>query len=144
MTSAKKFEELIAWQLSEQLRSRVYEFTREGKARRDPQFCEQIRRSATSVPANIAEGFARFDPPQFASFLTIARGSLAETMNHLKHGRTESYWSEEAFNTAWNIACRATRAINRLHEYLRNCPRSKKPSRAAGTPRPTPKRTRPP
>jgi len=43
----------------------------------------QLRRSSTSVPANIAEGCSQASLDQFARFLAIAIGSVTETQNHL-------------------------------------------------------------
>jgi four helix bundle protein len=43
----------------------------------------QLRRSSTSVSANIAEGCSQASLEQFARFLAIAIGSVTETQNHL-------------------------------------------------------------
>lgn len=93
----------------------------------DLRFRNQIRDSASSVPRNISEGFKRFDPPEFAHFMKIALASLSETQTSLLHGREEKYFSDDQFTEAWRLACRALKAGNRLHTYLRNCPKKKKP-----------------
>ena len=66
---ARSFEDLVAWQLSRHLHSEVVEFTANGAAARDFHYRDQIRASSASAPANIAEGFARFRPREFARFL---------------------------------------------------------------------------
>jgi four helix bundle protein len=97
--------------------------TTTGRVTTDFKFRNQIRNSARSAPSNIAEGFKRFDPPEFAHLLKIALGSLAETQDHLLHGRDEKYFPDDQFTEAWRLSCRALKAGHRLHEYLRNCPK---------------------
>lgn len=46
-------------------------------------WADQIFRSATSVPANIAEGVGRMQTSQIVQFMRIARGSAFETVSHL-------------------------------------------------------------
>jgi len=57
----ERFEDLIAWQKARQLTKRVYLTSREGPFAHDFGMCNQIRKSALSVPSNIAEGHARED-----------------------------------------------------------------------------------
>jgi four helix bundle protein len=76
---ARRYQDLDCWRLSNDLKRRVYAFTAALPASRDVRYCDQIRSAARSAPSNIAEGFARFRPHEFARFLEIARGSLVET-----------------------------------------------------------------
>jgi len=124
--AAKRFEDLAVWQLTVNLRRLVFQMTKEGRVTTDFKFRDQIRSSARSAPSNIAEGFKRFDPPEFAHFMKIALASLAETQDHLMHGRDEKYFTDDQFTQAWRLSCRSLKAGNRLHEYLRNCSRKKK------------------
>jgi four helix bundle protein len=122
MATAKAPEDLDAWQLAVALRDQVFEFTAAPAARRFGSFCDQIQRSSSSVPANIAEGFRRYKPRDFARYLRIALGSLGETQTHLEHARTQKYISEEDFARAWRTSCRAIGACSRLRSYLSKCP----------------------
>jgi len=72
MAVAKRFEDLICWQVAVKLRDLVCRMIEQGPVLKDFRFRDQIRDSACSAPRNIAEGFARFDPPEFAHFLNIA------------------------------------------------------------------------
>lgn len=54
----------------------------------------QIRRSANSISANLAEGFGRKTKKDKANFYIIARGSAFETQNHLLYGTNVGYFEK--------------------------------------------------
>ena len=118
---ARRFEDLVAWQLCYQLKERVSEFTSRPAVGRQPELCRQIRRSSRSSAALIAEGFGRFRPKDFARFLEMAIGSLDETRNHLRDAADCRCITVEEFKALWHLSYRARRACSSLHAYLRTC-----------------------
>ena len=121
VAGVKRFEDLIAYQRAVELRDLVYDMTASPRLASDTRFRDQVRDSACSAPRNLAEGFSRFAPRDFARFVTIARGSIAETQNHLTHGLRQGYFTPNAYDQAWKLSCRAMAAIAGLAKYLRNC-----------------------
>ncbi|UZO80280.1 four helix bundle protein [Aquimarina sp. ERC-38] len=73
-----KFENLNIWKKSMELVEKVYEIV--GLLPNDEKYglISQIKRSAISVPSNIAEGSGRNSSKEFLHFLSIANGSLCE------------------------------------------------------------------
>ena len=105
---ARKFEELVAWQLARELERRVYAFTATGAAARDIEYCHQIRKSSSSAPRNLAEGFGRYLPGDFGRFVRNALGSLNETQDHLDAGLERQYLTKEIHTELKLLARRAT------------------------------------
>jgi four helix bundle protein len=62
MATARRFEDLEAWQLASELTDTVFRLTENGKAAADFEFCDQIREAAQNAPPLIAEGFVRYTP----------------------------------------------------------------------------------
>ena len=122
MAGVKHHEDLVAWQLSETLRQEVVALLAKPEVARHLRFCDQILRSASSAPANIAEGFFRYKPREFARFMRIALGSLGETQNHLRAALNDKIIPQEAFDKTWSLSIRAIKASTKLHSYLRRCP----------------------
>ena len=58
----------------------------------------QIVRSVSSITANIAEGFGRYHYQENIQYCRIAKGSLAETLDHLTVAQDEGYISKEEFD----------------------------------------------
>jgi four helix bundle protein len=88
----RRFQDLVAWQLAHELKCEIFTSTSSGPASRDFEYKDQIRRAGSSAPANIAEGFGRFRPKDFARFLEFACASLVEIENHLIDGRDRGYF----------------------------------------------------
>src|ERR1700730_11758155 len=116
--SVHDFRDLVAWQLSYQLKCEVFEFTAIGPAAKDFKYRDQIRDSSASTPRNIAEGFGRYHPGEFARFCAYALGSLEETKNSLIDGRDRVYLDDILFSRLWNLSKAAERATKNLKFYL--------------------------
>ena len=79
---AQTFQDLIVWQKAHQLVLTVYRVTRSLPKEELFGLVSQMRRSAVSVPANIAEGFKRRGRADKARHMNIAQGSLEELRYH--------------------------------------------------------------
>lgn len=75
----KSFRELEVWQKAHALALDVYRVTNTFPDRERFGIVAQLRRAATSIPANIAEGFGRRTTKELLQSLTISNGSLEET-----------------------------------------------------------------
>ena len=114
MSGFQNPEEFDAWKLSWELKERIVAFTATSPATRDRKFCDEILKSARSAPDNISEGFYRFNPPDFANFVRIAKGSLGEVRNQLHHAHTSKYISDEEFDELRRLCQRAIGASTGL------------------------------
>lgn len=74
----KGYHELIVWQKSVDIVENIYKITHEFPKDELYSLTSQIRRSAVSIPSNIAEGQARKATKEFLNFISIAQGSRAE------------------------------------------------------------------
>lgn len=73
-----RYKELKVWQKGRELVSAVYQATSTFPKNEDFGLTSQIRKSAVSIPANIAEGCGRNTNPELNRFLDIAVGSAFE------------------------------------------------------------------
>ena len=87
----KTLEDIKAWQLGREFRKAIYTISKLFPNFEKYCLTSQIRRSAISVTANIAEGFGRYSYQENINFCRIARGSLNETLDHLKVALDEGY-----------------------------------------------------
>lgn len=87
----RDFRELKVWQKAHQFALTIYRRTQGFPAEERFGLTNQLRRSAVSVPSNIAEGCGRDSEKDFARFLSIAAGSASEAEYQLLLARDLSY-----------------------------------------------------
>ena len=81
---------------------------------------DQITRSASSVPANIAEGQARQTTKEYIQYLYNARGSLEETRYHLLLAKDLDYLSQEDYDNLEKKSEEVSKMLNGLLKSLQS------------------------
>jgi four helix bundle protein len=92
------FEKLEIWNLGVNLVVRIYASTSAFPENERFGLTSQIRRAATSIPANIAEGNSRLGSKDKSRFIQIAYGSCIEVFNHILVAQKLGYISEQDLN----------------------------------------------
>lgn len=113
------YRELIAWQKSMVLVTRVYALSSEFPGDERFGLTSQIRRAAISVPSNVAEGQGRDSTKEFIHHLSMAYGSLVEVETQILIGLNVGYLSEDAANAFLQESAKTGRIINGLMRSLR-------------------------
>ena len=88
----KSFKDMEVWQAAIGVAEEVFWLTKDLPKKEDYGLTSQIRRSANSVAANIAEGFGRRHSLDKRKFYDYARGSAFETQSHLIYGTRVQYF----------------------------------------------------
>ena len=91
------YRKLNVYQWSMSLVKEVYALLKLYPQHEQYAICDQMRRSAVSVPSNIAEGTSKTSPKEQFHFLEIAYGSLMELMCQIEISLDLSYISDEQF-----------------------------------------------
>ena len=96
MATVKTYRDLEVWQKAMAFVEDVYKAVKTFPREEQYGLSDQIRRAAVSIPSNIAEGFGRDTPKEFAHFLSIARGSLYEVMTQLEIASRLGYLAQDS------------------------------------------------
>jgi four helix bundle protein len=83
------------WQQAMEIAEMVHKLSDNLPRKEDYGFTSQIRRSALSISANMAEAFGRMHTSDKVNFYYYARGSLTETQSHLEYAKRVGYFCEE-------------------------------------------------
>jgi len=113
------FEELELWKKARQLKNEIRSLTKTIPAEEKFRLTDQITRSSRSVTAVISECHGRFTYPDQIHFCVMARGSLAETVNHLIDAFDDDYVTNEQLIAVKVQAKEIERLLNGYLIYLR-------------------------
>ena len=97
----ESYRDLEVWQRGIDLVELVYELTSDFPDEEKFGLSAQLRRAATSIPSNIAEGWGRASRNEFLHFLRIARGSLVEVETQLIVAHRLGYLNEKEVGGAF-------------------------------------------
>jgi len=92
----KSHEDLICWQLADQLRQMIIEQTKEGAAAKDLRFTSNLRDAVSSACRNQAEGFYKYRHSSQRPYFVTARASLGETKDGIRDGLQRGYFTAAA------------------------------------------------
>ncbi len=94
----KTYRELLVWQKGIDLVKNVYKVTMVFPKEETYACCDQLQRSAVSIPSNITEGQARQHTGEFRQFLFVVLGSLAELDTQLVISNWLGYLSSKGLD----------------------------------------------
>ncbi len=92
----QSFRDLLIWQKGIMLVSDVYSISRLFPNEERYGLTSQIRRSAVSIPSNIAEGYGRNTTQDYIRFLRMSLGSLYEMQTQLEIAKIQGYFGDDA------------------------------------------------
>ena len=112
------FRKLDVYQLAKQYVIQVYKLMANFPEYERYALCDQLRRSAISIPSNIAEGAGRMAIKERIHFYDIAYGSLSETVCQLEITKDLGYISEEEFDLVEQTASRISMTLIALKKSM--------------------------
>ena len=120
MRGVRRFTDLRAWQACDTYKKAIYRIIDAGVYGKDWKRRVQIEESVSGPPDHIAEGFGRFNPPDFARFTVMARSSLMESQSQLRDAVDKRYITEETRAELDALAEAALEEVTGLMEYLQS------------------------
>ncbi len=115
-----RYKELKLWKEAIELVDLIYKITKSFPQNENFGLIAQMRRSAVSIPSNIAEGAGRNSNAQFLSFLQIAMGSAFELETQLIIANRQGYIREGDFNELIEKLTVILKMNNNFQKSLKN------------------------
>ncbi|KAA0129229.1 four helix bundle protein [Chryseobacterium sp. SN22] len=123
----KDFTEMPVWQKAMDVAEKCFILSERLPKKEDYALTSQLRRSAESISANIAEGFGRRTAKDKSRFYDISRGSAFETKSHLIYGYRVKYFLESECLEIQNLIHEVVHDLNKITISLNKAQSSSKP-----------------
>ena len=118
-TKSHGFEGLEVYQMATKLRRDIFDLVKTFPNEEKFRLSDQLIRSTRKCPAQIAEGYGRFHYQENIQFCRIARGSLAESIDHLNVAHECSYIDKPTHTRMVSEIETLTRMLNGYISYLK-------------------------
>lgn len=116
----ESFRDLEVWREGIELTVLAYGISRKLPTEERYLLATQLRRAAASIPSNVAEGHSRASTREYARFVAIALGSLAELETHLTVAQRVGYIDPSDLDDIGLAASQLGRKLRRLQMALHN------------------------
>jgi four helix bundle protein len=114
----RSHHDLMVWQLGMELTERVYAISAKFPREELYGLTSQLRRAASSVPANIAEGNGRRSTRELARHVSIAIGSLCEVETFLQLAKRLDFGNADAIDQSLSMLAEEGRMLRGLQKSL--------------------------
>ncbi len=114
------YDKMEVWIESKKLAVRIYHLTNQGDLAKDFSFRDQIRRSAISIPSNLAEGEDSIFEKVSIKFFSIASASLAELKTQIEIAKDIGYISVIEYQSLSISMIILSKRIKKLIQYRYN------------------------
>lgn len=119
MTYIKSYKDLIVWQKAIQLVKEIFILTKSFPNSELYGLISQMRRSAVSIPSNIAEGYGRGSPKEYAQFYSIAYGSALELETQIIITKELGFTEVKKFDKVERLLVEVSKMLNAMTNTMK-------------------------
>lgn len=112
------FKDMSVWKIARMISKRIFKITKLLPRSEDYGLTSQIRRSANSIGANIAEGFGRKGKKEKVQFYTYSISSAYETLHHIRYGYDVGYFDNNDVKNFSNLIKKIIYELNKLNKTI--------------------------
>jgi four helix bundle protein len=114
----QSYKDLIAYQKGYKVTLKIYQITKDYPREEIYGLTSQMRRSAVSIPCNIAEGYRRGHRKEYIQFLNMAHGSCSELETLISLSHDLGLMSEQVFEELYGLQEEVSKLLNGLISSL--------------------------